>query len=289
MRKILLTVFYVFLFFSVTLLFADRGAADKSSGDLCRTGDSMPVDSNDFGGPTFSLPAEIDLQNQSAVVISGTGEPNLAVTYQVIDNANKTLSSSGMTDGDGNFSFTVDFSGLSDGTIQVTVFQNGLCESRIVSKTTEKHVPVPADLQFTAQCVLVSGSQQLVISGTTIPSGIINFVISDGPHAPVMSNVSADSHGKFSVSGIDISGFSGNISVCLTVTNPTTRIASPKTCQAVSSCAAAATVTSTNNSLITTTKPVAALPTSGPNDAMLGVALLVLSASASKLWVMIRG
>lgn len=169
-------------------------------------------------------------------------------------------------------------------------------------RTTTRNIT----LSFTAECVLVRNDPQLRITGTTIPSGIVNFTIFDGPRAPLSSNVVADSSGNFLVEGIDLSTFSTDISVSLFVADPdpSTDIVSSEVSQTVSLCVAApvatevpdapkkvtttATVVEPSKTVTVVEQPKQHLPVSGSHAIMTGVTLVIFAVTP-KLISMIIG
>jgi len=160
----------------VTFSIAFNDLAGNAGTAVTATSDSSTVtfDSVAPAAPTVSVTTPINIANQASVAITVNGEANAAVAYTLKDTGAGVVSGTGMTDGTGAFSASVNATPLADGTITLsatltdTAGNTGIAGTNTATKDTVAPVISSAAVSPSTGSVGVGGSVTATL--TTSPS-----------------------------------------------------------------------------------------------------------------------
>ena len=174
-------------------------AAGNTAAQVTRT---FTIDSTSPAAPVISPLAVINLANQAAYTVSGTGE-NGATVSLTIGSITQTATVSGTS-----WSKTFNASSLPDGPVSATATQtDGAGNASVASSpaaTTTKDTAKPTVTGLTAApATLNIGHTTATVTGTVVPAEADGVVITvndtDAATAPVTASGTADGTGAFSI------------------------------------------------------------------------------------------
>ncbi|MEX0676993.1 MAG: Calx-beta domain-containing protein [Pirellulales bacterium] len=162
----------------------------------------------------------ITAANETMVMISGIGEVGAMISVVATDGVNSTEAVMTTVDGEGNWSATIDASGLNDGTITFTVTATDLAGNTDEETTTaEKDTVAEVAISEVTDPIDIGDADDTSISGTGEIDATIEVVVSDGVHSTgIFSFTITD--GTWSIEGIDVTGLNdGTITYTVTATD----------------------------------------------------------------------
>ena len=173
---------------------------------------------------TSIAPNPINLAGQTAVSISGTGEPLATVVVTLTDTSTGLITLPGTAIGaDGNWSIdNIDVSVLVDGTITVTaVATDGNMNTAQTVMTVEKDTINPSvAIQSVTDPIDGSNAANTEATGTCEIGATVSVMASDGTNNSVPVDAIVDGGGNWTASGIDVTGFdNGTITFTATATD----------------------------------------------------------------------
>ncbi|NOQ56067.1 MAG: hypothetical protein GQ477_04655 [Nanohaloarchaea archaeon] len=172
--------------------------------------------------PDITITDPITPENEMAVTITGTGEPNATINYTITDST-LDITGTSTVDISGNINITdIDVSTLSDGTLIVSAILTDLIgnSGAITTGTATKDTVAPTAPDITATDPITPSNEMAVtITGTGEPNATINYTITDGS-LNITGNATVDSSGTINITGIDVSDLSdGTLTVSMILTD----------------------------------------------------------------------
>ncbi len=172
----------------------------------------------------------INLSNQAATSVSGTGSDGDTVSVVASDGTNttttqtETVPSSGTSAG--TWSITgINVTSLNDGTITYTATITDASGNTATSElTATKNTTTPAvALTSVTTPITFANEKATVASGTAEVGATVSVVATDGTTSTAAQQVTVGASGNWSISSIDVSGLNdGKITYTATATDPTT-------------------------------------------------------------------
>jgi hypothetical protein len=167
-----------------------------------------------------SVTDPINGMNQDFVVVSGTGQVGAGISVVAGDGDSSTDPETTTIDSEGNWSVTIDVSGLNDGTITFTVTASEGEDSVVKTITAEKDTVTP-DLAITDVTDPITAANQaaVTISGTGEAGASVSIVAGDGDNLTDPETTTIDPEGNWSVT-FDVSELNdGTITFTATATD----------------------------------------------------------------------
>ncbi len=178
----------------------------------------------DTVAPEFAISSvtdPIDMSNESATEISGTGEIGATISVVVTDGTNSTSEATTTVDGQGNWSITgIDVSGLADGTLTFNVTAADAAGNETTASTTASKATLV--INGVTDPITQANQSEVTINGTGQVGASVTVVATDSTDASVTPDaVTVDAEGNWSVTFDASSLADGTITFNVTATDGT--------------------------------------------------------------------
>ena len=214
-----------------TLVYSATDAAGNTSANQTLT---VRIDTVAPGAPALGAPAVINGANAGAVPISGSAESGSTVTMTASDGSGHSVTGTATSNASGSWSLpTLNMSGLADGTITLKATAQDAAGnvSPATTATALKDTQAPAAPTVTAPATVWSANvASFSVSGSSEASARIALKVTDSAGAFVTGNATADGTGRWSVTGLNLSGLAeGQLTYSATATDAAGNTGAPGT------------------------------------------------------------
>ncbi|MGN6403172.1 OmpL47-type beta-barrel domain-containing protein [Sinomonas sp.] len=214
-----------------TLVYSATDAAGNTSANQTLT---VRIDTVAPGAPALGAPAVINGANVGAVPISGSAESGSTVTVTASDGSGHSVTGTATSNASGSWSLpTLNMSGLADGTITLKATAQDAAGnvSPATTATALKDTQAPAAPTVTAPATVWSANvASFSVSGSSEASARIALKVTDSAGAFVTGNATADGTGRWSVTGLNLSGLAeGQLTYSATATDAAGNTGAPGT------------------------------------------------------------
>lgn len=214
-----------------TLVYSATDAAGNASANQTLT---VRIDTLAPGSPSLGAPAVINAANAAAVPISGSAESGSTVTVTASDGSGHTVTGTATANTSGSWSLpTLNVSGLTDGTITLKATAQDAAGnvSPATTATAQKDTQAPVAPTLTAPATVSSANAaSFSVSGTSEAGARIALTVTDSAGAFVAGSATADSTGRWSVTGLNLSALAeGQLTYSATATDAAGNTGAPGT------------------------------------------------------------